>query len=122
VTDRQNTVVATAVAALILVPLFLFPWRVAPGPGAASAELRWSPIYQPPLSYVRSYDDTYSQRGSTRLETNSATRAWGVLALQLLAIGAVGWVLYVIVGVDPGTDDHEPPADLPRSGSGRGAL
>jgi hypothetical protein len=30
---------------VILVLLFLFPWRVQPGPGAASAELRWSPIY-----------------------------------------------------------------------------
>jgi hypothetical protein len=122
VTDRQNTVLATAVAALILVPLFLFPWHVEPGPGAASKELRWSPIYQEPMSYVRSYDAAYGERGSARLEANPATRAWGVLALQLLAIGAVGWVLYVVVGVESGTDDREPPADLPRPGSGSGAL
>jgi len=105
-TDRQNTVVATVVAALILVPLFLFPWHVEPGAGAASAELRWSPIYQPPLSYVRSYDAAYGDRGSTRVEANPATRAWGVLALQLLAIGAVGWGLYVLVGAVP--DDATP--------------
>lgn len=116
-TDRQNTVVATGIAALILVPLFLFPWRVAPGPGAASAELRWSPIYQPPLSYVRSYDAAYGDRGSTRLEANTATRAWGVLALQLLAIGVVGGVLYVLVGAgsDDATSDDEGAAPSARS-------
>jgi len=105
-TDRQNTVVATVIAALILVLLFLFPWRVKPGSADASAELRWSPIYQEPISYVRSYDAAYGERGSTRLEANPATRAWGVLILQLLVIGTVGWVLYVLVGAGP--DDAMP--------------
>lgn len=105
-TDRQNTVVATGVAALILVPLFLFPWHVAPGPGAASPELRWSPIYQEPMSYVRSYDAASGDRGGARLKANSATRAWGVLVLQLIAIGAVGGVLYVVAGAVP--DDARP--------------
>ena len=120
--DRQNTVVATVVAALILVPLFLFPWRVEPGPGAAAEEIRWSPIYQEPISYMRSYDAAYGDRGGTRLESNRAERAFGILALQLLAIGAVGWVLYVIVGVETGADDREPPVDDTRRGGGRGAL
>lgn len=119
--DRQNTVVATVVAALILVPLFLFPWRVEPGPGAASEEIRWSPIYQEPISYMRSYDGRYSDRGTARLESNRAARAFDLLALQLLAVGAAGWVLYVLAGAAP-DDESEPPVDRARDEGRRGAL
>jgi hypothetical protein len=61
------------------------------------------------MAYVRSYDAAYGKRGNTRLKANPATRAWGVLLLQLLAIGAVGWVLYVLVGAGPdgATPDEE---------------
>lgn len=87
--DRQNTVVATVVAALILMPLFLIPWRVTP-----SEEVKWGLIYRPPMSYVRSYDDRQSSQGSTRFECDEAEVATGVLALQVLAIGGLGGALY----------------------------
>lgn len=105
--DRQNTVVATVVAALILMPLFLIPWRVAP-----SEEIKWGPIYRPPMSYVRSYDDRQSSRGSTRFEYDEAEVATGVLALQVLAIGVLGSILYVVsadASGAPRSDETEKP-------------
>ena len=93
--DRQNTVVATVVAALILIPLFLCPWRVS-----SSEEIKWGPIFRPPASYVRSYDDSQSQEGSTRLEYEAGEIAVGIMALEVLAVVAVGGVVYVLTG-DP---------------------
>jgi len=89
--DRQNTVVATVVAALILVPLFLCPWRVE-----SSDEIKWGPIYRPPASYVRSYDDRRSSQGSSRYAYDGGEIAVDILVLEILAVGAVGGVLYVL--------------------------
>lgn len=89
--ERQNTVVATVVAGLIVVLLFLCPWRVE-----SSEEIRWSPIYQPPMSYVRSYNDTYSSQGISRFESEEAEIAVDIMILQVLAVGAVGGLMYVL--------------------------
>lgn len=89
--DRQNTVVATVLAALILVPVFLCPWRVE-----SSGEITWSPIYQPPISYVRSYDDNQGSQGVSWFEYEGGEVAVDILILEILAVVAVGGVLYVL--------------------------
>lgn len=89
--DRQNTVVATMIAGLILVLVFFCPWRVE-----SSDDIEWSPIYQPPISYVRSYDDARGRYGGYRLEAEDAHIAVDILALELLAIGIVGGVFYMV--------------------------
>ena len=89
--DRQNTVVATTVAGLLLVILFLCPWRVE-----SSGELKWSPIYQSPLSYTRSYNIEHGSQGSSRIESAEAHIEFGLLALEILAVVIAGGVLYVV--------------------------
>jgi hypothetical protein len=89
--DRQNTVVATTIVSLILVFVYLCPWRVE-----TSGEIQWSPIYQPPISYTRTYDPEYGTEGGSRMEFKEAEIAYGILALQLLTVGATGGALYVM--------------------------
>ena len=89
--DRQQQVVAAVVSGLILVVVFLCPWR-----DASTGEIRWSPIYQPPMSYVRSYDDTHGTKGSSRIETEEAHIDFGILALEVLALAITGGVLYIL--------------------------
>lgn len=86
--DRQNTVLATAAAALVLGTVFLCPWRVG-----TEGELRWSPIYQPPLTYTRTYGLAEGQ--SARIEAEEKARvAYGILALQAVAVVAAGGIGY----------------------------
>jgi len=89
--DRQQQVLAAVVSGLILVVVFLCPWR-----DASTGEIRWSPIYQPPMSYVRSYDDTHGTKGSSRIETEEAHIDFGILALEVLALAITGGVLYIL--------------------------
>ncbi|MFO7782836.1 MAG: hypothetical protein R6W94_14565 [Spirochaetia bacterium] len=97
--DRQNTVVATTAAALVLVTVFLCPWRVE-----SSGDLEWSPIYQPPLTYTRTYGPDEGR--SARIEAaGEATVAYGVLGLQVLAVVAAGGVGYRIAA----RSEHEGP-------------
>lgn len=91
--DRQNTVVATIAAALVLIPLFFCPWRVT-----SSDAITWGPIFRPPATYVRSYDNRQSREGSTRLEYEQGEIAVGIMALEVLAVVAVGGVVYVLTG------------------------
>ena len=88
--ERQNMVVATTVASLLLVVVYLCPWRIE-----SSRELQWSPIYQSPMSYVRSYDAEHGKKGSSRIESEEAHIAVGILALEVLAVAAAGVVLYI---------------------------
>lgn len=88
--ERQNMVIATMVAVLILVVVYLCPWRIE-----ASDEIRWSPINQPPMSYVRSYDDQHGTKGSSRIESDDAHIAIGLLALEVLAVLVAGGGLYL---------------------------
>lgn len=105
--DRQNTVVATTLASLVLVVVFLCPWRVAP-----DGEIRFSPIYQPPLVYERSYDPATGAEVRAQRGENDAQIAFGLLGLELLAVGAAGGLLYVVAG--RAREDGDPPeVDLP---------
>jgi hypothetical protein len=88
--DRQNTVVATVVSGLILVVVFLCPWRVE-----SSGELEWSPIYQPPMSYVRSYDADYGRQGGSRIDAEDAEIAVDILVVEVLALLVGGGLFYV---------------------------
>lgn len=87
--DRQNTVVATVVCGLILIILFLCPWRIE-----SSGEIKWSPIYQPPMSYVRSYDADFGHQGGSKIESEEAEIAYGLLVGEVVLLLAVGGLLY----------------------------
>lgn len=87
--DRQNTVVATTISGLLLVLVFLCPWRVE-----SSGEIAWSPVYQQPLSQVRTYDTEYGSQGGTRIESEEAHVAVDLLILQVLVVGTAGVGLY----------------------------
>ena len=88
--ERQNMVVATTVSGLILVVVFLCPWRIE-----STGELRWSPIYQPPLSYVESYDADYGSRGHSKIASRKAHRALGILLLEVGVLFVVAGGLYL---------------------------
>ena len=103
-TDRQNTVVATTIAALVLGTVFVCPWRVEP-----RGELEWSPIYQPPLTYVRTFDAESGRAGGTRIEGPEAEIAYDVLALQVLAIGLAGGAGYRLTRTADRDLDPPPP-------------
>lgn len=88
-TESQNRVVATLVSALILVPVFLCPWRIE-----ETGELTWSPIYQTPITYVRTYDDGQTREGRSRMEYEQATIAWDLLIAEIVVVAVVGGALY----------------------------
>lgn len=97
-------VVATAAVSLILVVVYLCPWRIE-----SSKELQWSPIYQTPMSYVRSYDTGHGREGSSRIESEEAHIAIGILALEVLAVVVAGGVLYLFFS--DSEDDEEAPSE-----------
>lgn len=99
--DWQNTVLATFVSGFLLVVVFLCPWRVE-----STGELKWSPIYQPPMSYVQSYDGQYGRQGGSRIEADDAHIAYDILALEVLVFTVIGGILY-IVSADSDTDTKE---------------
>jgi hypothetical protein len=101
--NRQNTVVATVIAGLFLVVVFLCPWRVE-----TSEQIQWSPIYQPPISYARTYDPEYGRRGGSRIESDEARIAFDILALEVAAIIAAGGFLYVLGSRTDAYDDDGP--------------
>jgi hypothetical protein len=94
-------VVATAVTGLILVVVYLCPWRIE-----STQKLQWSPIYQAPMSYVRSYDADHGRQGSSRIESAEAEIAWGILAMEVLMVFIAGGVLYVFFANSG--DEEEP--------------
>lgn len=89
--DWQNTVVATGLSGLILVVVFLCPWRIE-----ATGEINWSPIYQQPMSYVRSYDGQFGRQGGSHITEEEADIAYGILALEVLALAVAGGILYIL--------------------------
>lgn len=101
--ERQNTVVATAVSGLILVLVFLCPWRIE-----SSNELRWSPIYQSPMTYVQTYD---TQQSGSRIKSEEAHIAVGILAIEVLSVIVAADVLYVIFA-DSEDEEGAPPEAL----------
>jgi len=103
-TDRQNTVVATGIAGLVLVIVFLCPWRVE-----SSGEIRWSPIYQPPLSHVTAHSFGDGQPTRTRIAQEDARIAFDVMALQVFALVLTAGAVYWLVA-DPETNALDPPS------------
>lgn len=104
--DRQNTVVATVIAGLVLAVVFFCPWRVEP-----SDDIRWSPIYQTPMSYVRVCDPGYGTEGGSRVESEDAHVAVDILALEVFAIIAAGGLLYVLLEDSEEDDEAAGPTD-----------
>lgn len=88
--DWQNTIAATVVSGLILVVVFLCPWRIE-----STGELKWSPIYQQPMSYDRSYDGQFGRQGGSRITDEKADIAYEILALEVLAIAVAGGTMYI---------------------------
>lgn len=88
--DWQNTVIATVISGLLLIIVFLCPWRVE-----STGELRWSPIYQQPMSYVRSYDNQYGRHGSSRIAADEAEIAYDILALEVVIFTIIGGIAYI---------------------------
>jgi hypothetical protein len=87
--DRQNMVLAITLIGCILAVVYLCPWRVV-----SSGEITWSPIYQEPLKYARSYG---VGQGRTTIEQEEAQIAYSIMALQVIAIVGTGGGLYFLV-------------------------
>lgn len=104
-TDHENTVLAATITGLVLVFVYLCPWRVQ-----ATSEIKWSPIYQEPLTYQETYDLEYGTKGGSRVEKEEAEIAYGILILQLIAVGGAGGLAYAVVNSkeDEGSDSRPP--------------
>lgn len=50
INEKQNMVVATATVGIILIIVYLCPWRIE-----STNKIQFSPIYRQPMSYVRIY-------------------------------------------------------------------
>ena len=103
--NRQQ-VIATTVVSLLLVIVYLCPWRIE-----STNELQWSPINRPPMSYVRSYDEEHGVQGSSRIESDEAHIAVGVLALEIFAVLVAGGVLYLLTSDSSTDEDKEAPTE-----------
>lgn len=99
--DRQNTVVATTLCSVLLVIVFLCPWRME-----STNEIRWSPIYQPPLVFVQPSDADLSTRSTEYLEEKAGHVAIDVIALQILVVGLTGTGLFLLLA---DSDDEDEP-------------
>lgn len=89
--ERQKFVLGAAAAALIIASMFFVPWRVE-----SSDEITWAPIHRQPISYVRSYDGTYSDQGSSNHRYDEGEIAIDILVLEVLVIGIAGGTLFVL--------------------------
>lgn len=89
--DHENTVLAATITGLVLVLVYLCPWRVQ-----GTGEIEWSPIYQEPITYQETYDPEYGRKGGARFEKEEAEIAYGILALELIAVGAIGGGAYAL--------------------------
>lgn len=87
--EKQRTVLAIVAAAMILAVLFFAPWRVK-----SSDEIKWSPLFRPPVSHSLTYE---TQQPSSRYTYDEAEIALGIYVIEILAIGLIGWIAYVII-------------------------
>lgn len=88
--DRQRTVLALALSALILVGVFFVPWQID-----GTDVITWAPAYRQPISSVRSYTSELHDTSYTYTEGEVAV---GILVLQLLAVGVVSGAVFVVSG------------------------
>lgn len=85
--DPQSFVAATAVALLLIMGVYFTPWRIQP-----EGEIEWAPIYRPPIgTYTRT-----ATANAANFGYKDANVAIDVLAVEVLLIGAVGWVGYKV--------------------------
>lgn len=99
--EKQRTVVGAVAAALIIAGLFFAPWR-----HTQTGELTWAPVFRKPASYTGYYQ---GRESGSAIRYDDATFAAGIFALQLLGIGGLGWVAYV-VSADHENEDEGTPA------------
>lgn len=84
--EKQSFVVATGVAFLIIATVFFVPWRLA-----STGEIKWSPIYRQPMSYISTND---RDPGDSRYVYDKADIAAGILLLEVFGILVVSGGLY----------------------------
>ena len=84
--DKQSYIVASGAVMLIILTVFLLPWRLE-----RSGELRWGPFYRPPVSYTTTWEGPML---STLYEYEEAELAYGVLLVELVAFGSLCGALY----------------------------
>lgn len=101
----QSGILGTTVVALFVAAFFFIPWRVH-----ETNDLAWAPFYRNPVEFEATYMD-----GETRAVFRQVKghRAWGVYALQLTVIGAVGWIAFAVTADDPEEDDPAEDNDEP---------
>ena len=58
----------------------------------SSEEIEWAPAYRPPVTHARSYAEG---TGGSRYIYEEGEIAFGILVLEVLAIGVVGGVAFV---------------------------
>lgn len=113
----QRQVVASVVSGLCLVIVFLCPWRVE-----STGEVKWSPIYQQPLTYVRTYDRGMGDEGGYRIASEKAHISYGLLALEVLAVGMAGGTLYFFLGGREEDEDGLPSPGVSPASHGNDPL
>jgi hypothetical protein len=92
--EKQRAVMGTVAIALLVAALFYIPWTVA-----ATGELRWAPFYRNPVVQQRV---AMGESTDSRFIRLKGQRAYGVYALQLLVIGAIGAFAYRAAEDKPG--------------------
>ncbi|MDZ7660252.1 hypothetical protein [Fodinibius sp.] len=103
--EHQNIVVATVVCGLILIIVYLCPWHIE-----SSSEIKWSPIYQQPITYERTYGGDYGRDGGSQLTSENAEIAYGILIIEIAVLLAVGGLLYLFFS-DPAMEKEDLPEE-----------
>ena len=85
---RERAIVASTIAALLVVVLFFVPWRVEP-----NDEIVWAPFYRSPITHTT----TFEEPGVTRINYEAGEVAFGILLLQVLGVVAVGGISFVLI-------------------------
>ena len=86
--EKQRTVLATFAAAMLLAVMFFVPWRLA-----SSEEIRWAPLYRPPVTHSLTYE---TDLPGSRYTYPEAEIALGIYILEIVGIGLAGWVAFTV--------------------------
>ena len=92
--EGQSYVVATGTVLLIILTVFLLPWRLQ-----RTGDLRWGPFYRQPITYTTKWVGPIE---SATYQYEEADPAFGILALELLGLGLAAGGLFVAL-----KDEHE---------------
>jgi len=77
--NGQSYVVATGVVLLIILTVFMLPWRLE-----RTGDLRWGPVYRQPITYTTKWVGPIE---SATYSYENADLAFGILGLELLGLG-----------------------------------